>query len=112
MRRRGSTWPLPLLLAAILPAQAAAKPDPARAFFARGAVVEVAILLDPADRQRLRDRPREYVEATLRVDGDRQAWTGVGVKLKGAAGSFRAVDDRPASPSTSASSAARRGCTA
>ena len=95
MRRRSPTWPLPLLLAAILPAQAAEKPDPARAFFARGAVVDVAIALDPADRQRLRDRPREYVEATLRVDGDRQAWAGVGVKLKGAAGSFREVDDRP-----------------
>ncbi len=76
-------------------AQVGSKPDPARKFFADGPVVEVAIELDPAERQNLRDRPRDYVRATLRIDGDEQGWPAVGVKLKGAAGSFRKVDERP-----------------
>ncbi|MGC6488536.1 MAG: CotH kinase family protein [Planctomycetota bacterium] len=84
-----------LCVVSLLRAQADRERDPARTFFSRGAVVEVAIELQPADRQRLRDRPREYVPATLRLDGDKRGWSGVGVKLKGAAGSFREVDERP-----------------
>jgi hypothetical protein len=76
-------------------AQAPSKSDPARAFFARGSIIDVAIELAPEARQALRDQPRVYVPATLRVDGDKRGWAGVGVKLKGAAGSFREVDERP-----------------
>ena len=70
-------------------------PDPAKKFFASAPVIRVAITLDPAERQTLRDKPREYVPATMHLDGDKQGWAKVGVKLKGAAGSFREIDDRP-----------------
>lgn len=48
--------------------------------------------------QILRNDPRKYARAALKVatpDGE-QAYAEVGVRLKGAAGSFRGVDDRPA----------------
>ncbi|MEO6593828.1 MAG: CotH kinase family protein [Planctomycetota bacterium] len=70
-------------------------PDPARTFFAAGEVVHIALTLAEPDRAHLREKPREYVPATLCIDG-KEAWQRVGVKLKGAAGSFRAIDDRPA----------------
>jgi hypothetical protein len=41
----------------------------------------------------LRDKPREYAAARLLLDG--VEFAKVGVKLKGAAGSFREFDDRP-----------------
>lgn len=85
-----------LLACCALPAQKpAANPDPARKFWASRPILEVAITLSPDNRQRLRDRPREYVEATIAIDGDKKGWPKVGVKLKGAAGSFRKIDDRP-----------------
>ncbi len=68
--------------------------DPARTFFAAGEVVHVAITLTEADRKQLREKPREYVPAALRLDG-KMAWARIGIKLKGAAGSFREIDDRP-----------------
>lgn len=67
--------------------------DPARTFFAEGAVVRVRITLAAAERQKLREKAREYVTATLAIDGT--SFPGVGIKLKGAAGSFREIDDRP-----------------
>lgn len=72
-----------------------ANPDPAKRFFASRPVVNVAITLASEDRQSLRDRPREYVPATISINGDRKGWPGVGIKLKGAAGSFREIDDGP-----------------
>lgn len=71
----------------------AADADPARAFFEKGHVVRVHLTLEPAARQQLREKAREYAPATLRIDD--QVFTGVGVKLKGAAGSFREIDDHP-----------------
>ncbi|MBL8726377.1 MAG: CotH kinase family protein [Planctomycetes bacterium] len=71
-----------------------ANPDPAREFFARGDVVKVELTLPPASRQALRDKPREYTAAALRIDG-KLSWAQVGVKLKGAAGSFQPIDERP-----------------
>ena len=87
-----------LLGPAALLAQAkadAAELDPARDFFARPGLVRVRITLDPGQREQLRQRPREYVPATLHLDRDRTGWPNVAVKLKGAAGSFRKIDDRP-----------------
>jgi spore coat protein H len=83
----GSTPPVP------------AKPPPetddaAADFFGRGAMVRVRIELDDAARASLRKRARTYARATVRVEGE-PAWTACGVKLKGAAGSFRELDDRP-----------------
>jgi hypothetical protein len=73
----------------------AADLDPARAFFAAGEVVRISITLTEADREKLRARPREYVPAVVRVDRQPE-WARVGVKLKGAAGSFREIDEQPA----------------
>jgi hypothetical protein len=89
----------PILVAALalapLAAQKAPEPDrdPAREFFARGEVVRVRVRLRPEARQQLRDKPREYVSADLRIDD--ALFPKVGVKLKGSAGSFRTVDERP-----------------
>lgn len=77
------------------PAEVAA--DPARAsdaFFASGTVVRLAIELDKRDLESLRREPRKYVKATLK-EGDKVVYKAVGVHLKGAAGSFRGVDDKP-----------------
>lgn len=103
MARHRHSWTalLVALTTALLPAQTAAPadvrtadPDPAQAFFTALPVLRIAITLDEAARDALRQRPREYASATLRIDGD-PAFTPVGVKLKGAAGSFRNLDDRP-----------------
>jgi hypothetical protein len=97
MRVIASRLPLLAALAALAPAsapaQAAGAADPARAFFARHEVVHVRIRLAPGSREELRQNPREYARATLRI-GD-AAFPDVAVKLKGAAGSFRDLDDRP-----------------
>ncbi|MBL8732698.1 MAG: hypothetical protein JNN13_10050, partial [Planctomycetes bacterium] len=67
--------------------------DPAHDLFARPGVVQVQITLDDAARQHLREKPREY--ATARLQLGEQQFAAVGVKLKGAAGSFREFDDGP-----------------
>ena len=96
---RASTLALVGLFAlATLPCQQKApqKPsDPAKDFFESAPVLRVAISLTPEGRQALRDKPREYAQATISIDQDKAGWSGVGVKLKGAAGSFRKIDDRP-----------------
>lgn len=83
------------LLAQTATTKPAEDPDPARKFFARGGVLQIRIQLDPADREQLRHEPRRYVPATLHVDRDKKGWSNVGVKLKGAAGSFQKIDERP-----------------
>lgn len=80
--------------AALAVAQQSPDPDPAREFFAKGGVVKVELTLAPAERQQLREQPRSYVPATLRLDGG-APWSDVGIKLKGAAGSFQKIDERP-----------------
>lgn len=92
-----SRLPLFAALAALAPtstpAQTADAADPARAFFARHDVVHVRIRLAPGSREGLRQNPREYATAALRI-GDTD-FPDIAVKLKGAAGSFREIDDRP-----------------
>lgn len=63
------------------------------AFFDSGTIPVLRLEVPPAGRQRLRDEPREYTRCTLVEDG--QTVAAVGVKLKGAAGSYRDFDDRP-----------------
>ena len=46
-----------------------------------------------ASREKLRQDGRAYATAALQLDDKKFA--AVGVKLKGAAGSFREIDDRP-----------------
>lgn len=63
-------------------------------FFDSGAIPEIKVVLDDEAQQKLREKPRDYVRASLVVDGT-TTLKSVGVKLKGAAGSFQDFDDRP-----------------
>src|SRR5688572_23176098 len=63
-------------------------------FFASGRVPHIRIDIAKTNMDSLRRDARKYVPATFR-DGD-TVYTNVAVRLKGAAGSFRPVDDRPA----------------
>jgi hypothetical protein len=75
------SWPKPGLL-------------PGGAIFDSPTVLDFHLELGPTNLQFLRDHPREYTPARVVVNG--KTYAEVGVKLKGAAGSFRSVDDHPA----------------
>ncbi len=77
-----------------VPPLAPADPDPAREFFAKGEIVRFELTLDPAERSKLKDQPRAYVPCAVKVDG-KAVWAKIGVKLKGSAGSFQSLDERP-----------------
>ena len=62
--------------------------------FSSGRVPHIRIEIAQTNLDSLRREARKYVPATFR-DGD-TVYTNVAVRLKGAAGSFRPVDDRPA----------------
>jgi spore coat protein CotH len=82
---------------ALVPATATDGPKPADesdALFRSGAVLRLAIDLGPRELNALRREPRKYVRATLK-EGDKIVGREVGVHLKGAAGSFRGIDDKP-----------------
>lgn len=80
------------------PAKAPKKPGiapeviEADAFFKKPRVVELSIEIAPGDYEALKREPRKYVRATLK-EGDK-TWTNVAVHLKGAAGSFRGIDEK------------------
>ena len=63
-------------------------------FFESGHVPHIRIEIVKTNMESLRRDARKYVPATVR-DGD-TVYTNVAIHLKGAAGSFRPVDDRPA----------------
>lgn len=73
----------------------AAKADPTNDFFSKGIIPQIRIRLTKEEEQKLRADQRKYVQCTLIEDG-KTTFEGVRVKLKGAAGSFRNFDDRPA----------------
>lgn len=83
------------------PGAAPAKPaapgpvDPSEEFFSKGVIPELRVKLSPQAEQSLRAEPRKFVEGAL-VENGTTTYEGVRVKLKGAAGSFRQYDDRPA----------------
>jgi len=72
-----------------------AKVHPSDEFFAKGPIPQLRIRLTKEEEQKLRANQRAYVLCTLIEDG-KTTYEGVRVKLKGAAGSFRNLDDRPA----------------
>ena len=72
------------------------KSEEADAFFTSGPILELQLNIEPAEMQMLRQNARAYVRATLVERETGKKYSSVGVKLKGAAGSFRNVDDRPA----------------
>ena len=89
------SFSLALVLAIAAPAQSRApQRDEADALFAKPRIVRVQLELDDAAKAQLRERPRDYAKATLLLDGER--FEGAGIKIKGAAGSTRDFDDRPA----------------
>lgn len=63
-------------------------------FFESDKVANLAIDLGPKELEALRRDPRKYVKATLK-ENDKVVGNDVGVHLKGAAGSFRGIDDKP-----------------
>jgi len=65
---------------------------PGADFFTNGALHRFEVELSRANLQSLRTAPREYVRATVRVNG--RVYEDVGVHLKGVA-TFRPVDDQP-----------------
>jgi len=91
---------IPLLFACVLPlpAQPPVAPAPRPiterdAFFRSGKVLELKLEFDKKAADSLRGNHRAYVKAKLK-DGD-ATYLDVGVHLKGAAGSFRGLDDKP-----------------
>jgi len=92
-----------VVLACFVPRVVAAekgnKPDPASEFFDHGPLPRLHIEIAPPELDKLRQNPRAYVTCTVReslpgADGE-TVYQPVGVHLKGGAGSFRGVDDRP-----------------
>lgn len=81
---------------ALAPLALAQKPskDGSDALFQKGEIHELRLVLSAEAEQSLRDAPRTYAPFELWVDGKRFA-NGGGVKLKGAAGSFRSWDEKP-----------------
>jgi hypothetical protein len=69
--------------------------DPRHPLFGKGPVPRLELLLGEADAAGLRAAPRTYVRATLRENGQR-TYGDVAVKIKGAGGSTRDFDDKPA----------------
>ncbi len=71
------------------------EPDPTDRFFAHDKVREIDLEFAPAELEKLRTQPRAYATGTMREVGVDE-YVDVAIKIKGAAGSFRNVDDRPA----------------
>ena len=95
----GLSWSLPYAASATSPAvplgaARKGKPLPGVEIFNQPTLLAFRIELSPEGLDALRREPRKYTAATVTVDG--RVFTNVAIHLKGAAGSFRGVDDRPA----------------
>lgn len=71
------------------------KPDESDDFFGKGEIPRLKFEVDEAELAKLRADPRAYVHARLK-ENEKTVYADVGIKLKGAAGSFRDLDDKPA----------------
>ncbi len=69
--------------------------DPSIAFFKMGEIPKLRIELDDDAVEQLRTSPREWAPCRIR-ENEKQIFDGVSIKLKGAAGSFRDFDEKPA----------------
>lgn len=81
-------------------AQDTAKPagkvaDPSVAFFGNGTIPELRIEIAEPELEKLKADNRAYVRCTIQ-ENRKTTYQNVGIKLKGAAGSFREFDDKPA----------------
>ena len=89
-------WPALLTMLFLGQLSSAADADAVKdsdALFNSTQVLHLAIELGPKELDSLRREPRKYVKATLK-EGDKIVFRDVGVHLKGAAGSFRGIDDK------------------
>lgn len=85
----------PTLVSALVAQAPTKQPDASDEFFGKGVIPELRIRLTPKEEQQLRADQRRYVDCTL-IENGTTTFKKVKVKLKGAAGSFRNLDDRPA----------------
>ncbi len=69
--------------------------DPTVEFFDKAPAPILTVDIDAAELDKLKKAPREYVRVTLR-EGDSTVYKDVALRLKGAAGSFRNWEDKPA----------------
>lgn len=74
---------------------ASRKPDLSDILFGKGLIPELKIQVAEPELEKLRANNRKYVRCTI-VENGKTTFKNVAVKLKGAAGSFRDFDDRPA----------------
>ncbi len=81
-------------LALFLAVAQGGKPDESDAFFRSGQVPRLVIELDSKATEALKAEPRIYAMGQLR-ENERTLFEEVAFKLKGAAGSFRELDDTP-----------------
>jgi spore coat protein H len=85
-----------LCLSPVQAGKGADTPDSA-AFFLLGEVVDLHLEIGPKELDALRRDPRKYAKATLKekTKDKETIYKDVGVHVKGAAGSFRGIDDKP-----------------
>jgi spore coat protein H len=89
-----AAWLVTLGLVAQVSAQAP-KPDPTdEVFQPKGALPRIKVTLDELNLKLLRQDPRKYVRGTVVIDD--QTFQNVGIHVKGAAGSSRDWNDKPA----------------
>jgi spore coat protein H len=69
--------------------------EASNAFFDQGMIPQIKIQLSQQEEQKLRADQRRFVDCTL-IENGQTTYKKVAVKLKGAAGSFRNLDDKPA----------------
>jgi hypothetical protein len=94
-RLYGQIAPHESLAKRIAAARPERKPDQSDDFFRRGDIPRLKIEIPKPELDRLHHNNREYVRAKV-IENETTEYQSVGVKLKGAAGSFRGIDDRPA----------------
>ena len=71
------------------------KRDASDTFFERGEIPRLKITIPQPELDRLNQNNRDYVRCAIK-ENDKTEYISVGIKLKGAAGSFRGMDDKPA----------------
>jgi spore coat protein H len=84
---------IPFVALEAAPGDAAREKKQRDAFFQDGKIIHLKIEIDKGDLESLRREPRKYVKAVLR-EGDLSIRE-VGIHVKGAAGSWRGIDDKP-----------------
>lgn len=86
---------LPILFVCPAGAQDSTKPkDPVGDFFKARKVQQIEIEIGAKEMDSLRREDRKYVKAKLIEDG-KTGYKDIGIHLRGAAGSYRPIDDKP-----------------